>query len=82
MEHALPVGARCGSVIMGSLGATEIILIVIVALLLFGAGRIADIGKGMGEGIRQFKKGLKDDEPPRSLPGKGETAGPDDPKAS
>ena len=67
---------------MGSLGATEIILIVVVALLLFGAGRIADIGKGLGEGIRQFKKGIKEDEPQRPLPGKGEAGGPDDPKAS
>jgi sec-independent protein translocase protein TatA len=46
---------------MGGIGATEILLIVLVAMLLFGAGRIADIGKGLGEGIRNFKKGLRDD---------------------
>ena len=41
------------------------------ALLLFGAGRIADIGKGLGEGIKNFKKGIKDDdEPPKPLPAK------------
>jgi sec-independent protein translocase protein TatA len=51
----------------------EIVLILGVALLLFGAGRIADIGKGLGEGIRNFKKGLKDDEPPK-LPAKDEKA--------
>lgn len=33
-----------------------------IALLLFGAGRLADIGKGLGEGIRNFKRGLKSDE--------------------
>ena len=33
-----------------------------LALLLFGAGRLADIGKGLGEGIRNFKNGLKDDD--------------------
>ena len=49
---------------MGRLGLTEILLILAVALLLFGAGRISDIGKGLGEGIRNFKKGLKDDEEP------------------
>ena len=33
---------------MGNIGVTEILLIALVALLLFGAGRIADIGKGLG----------------------------------
>jgi sec-independent protein translocase protein TatA len=45
---------------MGNIGATEILLIALVALLLFGAGRIADIGKGLGQGIRNFKEGLKE----------------------
>ena len=43
-------------------GLTEILIILGIALLLFGAGRLADIGKGLGEGIRNFKKGLKEDE--------------------
>ena len=43
-------------------GLTEILIILGIALLLFGAGRLADIGKGLGEGIRNFKKGLKDDD--------------------
>jgi sec-independent protein translocase protein TatA len=53
---------------MGNLGATEILLIILVALLLFGAGRIADIGRGLGEGIRNFKQGLKENEPPAPRP--------------
>lgn len=53
---------------MGRLGFSEILVILVVALLLFGAGRIADIGKGLGEGIKNFKKGLKDDEEPAKLP--------------
>jgi sec-independent protein translocase protein TatA len=61
---------------MGRLGFTEILLIVAVALLLFGAGRISDIGKGLGEGIRNFKKGLRDDDElppePKQLPKKDE----------
>jgi sec-independent protein translocase protein TatA len=48
---------------MGSVGPTELLVIAVIALLLFGAGRIADIGKGLGEGIKNFKKGLRDDEP-------------------
>ena len=59
---------------MGSLGPLEIVLIVGVALLLFGVGRIASLGKGLGEGIRNFKRGIKDDDEPRpkELPKKGE----------
>jgi sec-independent protein translocase protein TatA len=45
---------------MGNVGASEILLIALVALLLFGAGRIADIGKGLGQGIKNFKQGLKE----------------------
>jgi sec-independent protein translocase protein TatA len=55
---------------MGRLGFSEILVILVVALLLFGAGRIADIGKGLGEGIKNFKKGLKDDEEPAKLTAK------------
>jgi sec-independent protein translocase protein TatA len=56
---------------LGGLGAPELIVIALIALLLFGAGRIADIGKGLGQGIKNFKQGLKeasdeseDDDPP------------------
>jgi sec-independent protein translocase protein TatA len=58
---------------MGNIGPTEILLIALVALLLFGAGRIADIGKGLGQGIKNFKQGLKEanevDEPKKLEPG-------------
>jgi sec-independent protein translocase protein TatA len=47
---------------MGNIGVTEVILILVVALLLFGAGRISDIGKGLGQGIKNFKQGLKEAE--------------------
>jgi sec-independent protein translocase protein TatA len=56
---------------LGSLGPLELLVIALIALLLFGAGRISDIGKGLGEGIRNFKRGLKeadDEEPPKQLP--------------
>jgi sec-independent protein translocase protein TatA len=45
---------------MGNIGIPEILLIALVVLLLFGAGRIADIGKGLGQGIKNFKVGLKE----------------------
>lgn len=47
---------------MGRIGATELLIIALIALLLFGASRLADIGKGLGEGIKNFKKGLRDDD--------------------
>ena len=47
---------------MGSIGPGELLIIALIALLLFGAGRIADIGKGLGQGIKNFKQGLKDSE--------------------
>ena len=51
---------------MGNIGAGELLIIAMIALLLFGAGRIADIGKGLGQGIKHFKQGLKEtDEEPK-----------------
>jgi sec-independent protein translocase protein TatA len=45
---------------MGNIGAGELLIIALIALLLFGAGRIADIGKGLGQGIKNFKQGLRE----------------------
>ncbi len=50
---------------MGSIGPGELLIIALIALLLFGAGRIADIGKGLGQGIKNFKQGLKDEDDPK-----------------
>ena len=44
----------------GNLGAGEIILIVLVILLLFGAKKIPELARGLGKGMSEFKKGLKD----------------------
>ena len=55
----------------GSLGFGEILLILLIVVLIFGTSRIPELGRGLGEGIRNFKKGLKDDEPPK-LPPKSE----------
>lgn len=43
-----------------NIGPMEVVVIALIALLLFGAGRIADIGKGLGQGIKNFKQGLKE----------------------
>ncbi len=44
----------------GNLGAGEIILILLVILILFGAKKIPELAKGLGKGMSEFKKGLKD----------------------
>lgn len=43
-------------------GGFELILILAVVLLLFGGKKIPQLAKGLGEGIRNFKKSVKDDE--------------------
>jgi len=64
---------------MGRFGITEILLILGVALLLFGGTRIASIGKGLGDGIKNFKKGLKEDEDePKRLEGADPVVAADD----
>jgi sec-independent protein translocase protein TatA len=47
---------------MSTLGAPEIILILVIVLLLFGVGRIGKIGGELGKGIKSFRDGLKGDE--------------------
>ena len=44
---------------MGSLGWPEIFLIALVIVLLFGARKLPEIGKGLGEGIRSFRSAMK-----------------------
>ena len=42
------------------IGAPEIILIVLVIIVFFGAKKIPEIAKGLGEGIREFRKAARD----------------------
>lgn len=44
----------------GSLGATEILLIVLAILILFGAKKIPELAKGIGKGMKEFKKAVND----------------------
>ncbi len=44
----------------GNIGFTEILLIGVVVLLLFGAKRLPEIGASMGKSIKEFKRGLSD----------------------
>ncbi len=50
------------SIILGMPGPWEIILIVLVVLLIFGGRKIPELMKGLGQGMKEFKKATKDDE--------------------
>jgi sec-independent protein translocase protein TatA len=47
---------------MGGLSPVHWLIVIVVVLLIFGPGRLAGVGKGLGEGIRSFKKGISTDE--------------------
>jgi sec-independent protein translocase protein TatA len=66
---------------MLGLGIGEIVVILAIVVLFFGAKRIPEIARGMGEGIRNFKGGLKEGDPPpkdRLEDGNGESRERDD----
>ncbi len=46
------------------LGTTEIILIIVLALVLFGGGKLAGVGKALGKSIKDFKSEVKDEDKP------------------
>jgi len=48
---------------MPSLGAPELIIVLFLALILFGAGKLADAGKSLGVGIKEFRKAVHEEEP-------------------
>jgi sec-independent protein translocase protein TatA len=49
---------------MFGLGMPELIVILVVALLVFGPSKLPSLGKSIGEAIRGFKKGMEDEEKP------------------
>jgi len=50
----------------GTLGFGEILVILLIVVLIFGTSRIPELGRGLGEGIKNFKKAMKgeDEETP------------------
>lgn len=46
----------------GSVGIPELIIILVIILLLFGASRLPEIGRGLGKGIKNFKESTKDND--------------------
>ena len=53
---------------MFDIGPTELLIILLIIILLFGAGRISKIAGELGQGIREFRKGLTQDEDSKAEP--------------
>jgi sec-independent protein translocase protein TatA len=51
----------------GHLGWQEILLILLIIILLFGATRIPDLMKSMGKGVREFKKGVSEEDEEKKI---------------
>lgn len=45
---------------MPNLGPTELIIILVIVIIIFGAGKIADLGGALGRGVRDFRSAVKD----------------------
>ena len=46
--------------LFGPIGMPEMLIILAIVILIFGANRLPELGKGIGQGIKNFKSGMKD----------------------
>jgi sec-independent protein translocase protein TatA len=47
---------------MFGFGLPELVIVLVIVMVVFGAGKLADVGGALGKGLSNFKKGLKDDD--------------------
>jgi sec-independent protein translocase protein TatA len=59
---------------MFGMGFGELLVILVIVLIVFGAGRLPEIGEGMGRGIRNFRKAIKTPDEIDITPKKGDSA--------
>ncbi len=59
-------------IIAGAIGPWQIVIIVLVVLLFFGGRKIPELMKGLGQGMREFKKAVKDESSPNDSQKKAE----------
>jgi len=55
---------------MFGIGMPELIVLLVIVLLIFGVGKLPQIGEGLGKAIRGFRRSVSEPEPPSSLPEK------------
>jgi sec-independent protein translocase protein TatA len=48
--------------LLGRLGPTELIIILVVVILIFGVGKLADVGGALGRGIKEFRRTVRDED--------------------
>ncbi|MDT8273271.1 MAG: twin-arginine translocase TatA/TatE family subunit [Desulfomonilia bacterium] len=54
---------------IGGLGMTELIIILVIVLVIFGAGKLPEVGSALGKGIRNFKSSVSDTSDDKSVKG-------------
>jgi sec-independent protein translocase protein TatA len=52
----------------GSLGVPELLIILLIVIIIFGANKLPQLGKGIGQGLKNFKESIKGEEPPPPPP--------------
>ena len=53
-----------GMFLLWAVGMPELLIVVLIAIIIFGGKRLGDIGKGLGEGIRNFRSAVKNEKNP------------------
>ena len=61
---------------IGPMGPMELLLVLAVVVIIFGAGKLPEVGGAIGKGIKEFRKATKDDEPKQIAQASVETATP------
>jgi sec-independent protein translocase protein TatA len=51
-----------------SLGLPELLVILLIVIIIFGASKLPQLGKGIGQGLKNFKDSIKGDDPPQDKP--------------
>ncbi|SHJ28891.1 sec-independent protein translocase protein TatA [Malonomonas rubra DSM 5091] len=49
---------------MFGLGTTEMLIILVLVMVVFGAGKLPQVGSALGQGLRDFKKGMREEDAP------------------